>query len=93
MFIIIPSQKLDCIDLVVISEKLRRQGKGTAPVRQFMAPARGAGAKAVVAEIDQFDGSLSVESRQTFFAKLGFKVDPINEDEHDIPALFMVAEL
>jgi N-acetylglutamate synthase-like GNAT family acetyltransferase len=93
MFVSIPFDKFACIDLVMITPGSRRKGKGTQLVRRFIAQAKAAGAMAVVAELMQARGMITVEERKAFFEKLGFKVFPVDEEEHDTPPLLMSAEL
>lgn len=93
MFVAIPYDKFACIDLVIVPVKCRRRGKGSRLVREFGARAKDAGATALLAELLPFNGAVTVEARQAFFKKLGFKIFPVNEEEHDIPPLLMIAKI
>ncbi len=93
MFITIPYDKFACIDLVMVLPKCRRKGWGSRLIRMFIARAKTAEAKAVLAELVQFDGAVTVEARRAFFEKQGFTDSPVYEEEHDIPQLLMIAEI
>jgi GNAT superfamily N-acetyltransferase len=93
MYVTIPYDRIACIDLVMVTPSERRQGEGSKLVRKFMGQAKKVGATAVLAELVQFTGCVSVEIREAFFEKLGLTVLPINEDEHDTPPILMIAEL
>jgi GNAT superfamily N-acetyltransferase len=93
MFITIPYDKFACIDLVMVCPSYRRKGMGSLLVRLFMTQAKSASAKAVFAELVQFNGALTAEDRQTFFEKQGFRFSPVNKEDHDIPPLLMIAEI
>ena len=93
MFVTIPFEKFACIDLVFVAPKSRRAGKGAQLIRMFIARAKAAGAKAVVAELVQAEVIITVEERMAFFENLGFKLFPVDEDDHDTPPLLMIAEI